>query len=114
LKLPYQEILKPIIGKTDVALHRYAQLETTMDNLLLQAIVDVSSAELAFSNGWRYGAPVPVGTITLNDRRNMIPTSPPVSMVDITVAELIDMLEENLEITFAADPYKQMGGYVKL
>src|SRR5699024_4975866 len=87
--------------------------ETTMDNLLLQAIVDVSGAELAFSNGWRYGAPVPVGPITLNDIWNMIPTNPPVSMVDITGAELIDMLEENLENTFAADPYKQMGGYVK-
>src|SRR5699024_12618840 len=97
-------MLEPIIGKTDVALHRYAQLETTMDNLLLQAIVDVSGAELAFSNGWRYGAPVPVGPITLHDIWNMIPTNPPVSMVHITGAELIDMLEENLEKTFVEDP----------
>jgi hypothetical protein len=27
--------------------------------------------------------------------------------------ELLEMLEENLERTFASDPYDQMGGYVK-
>lgn len=110
---PYQKMLKSIIGKTDIALHRYSQLETTMDNLLLQALTDVTGAELAFSNGWRYGAPIPIGPITLNDIWNIIPANPPVSMVNITGAELLDMLEENLENTFSADPYKQMGGYVK-
>src|SRR5699024_8246207 len=75
--------------------------------------LDVSGAELAFSNGWRYGAPIPVGPITMEDIWNIIPTNPPVSVVDITGAELIDMLEENLENTFASDTYDQMGGYVK-
>jgi S-sulfosulfanyl-L-cysteine sulfohydrolase len=31
----------------------------------------------------------------------------------MTGAEIIQMLEENLERTFSADPMKQMGGYVK-
>lgn len=110
---PYKEKLQPTIGQTSTALNRYAQLETTMDNLLLQALKDETGAELAFSNGWRYGAPVPVGPITMNDLWNMIPTNPPVSLVEITGEELLHMLEENLENTFASDPYKQMGGYVK-
>src|SRR5699024_12495978 len=66
-----------------------------------------------FFIGWLYVASIPFEPITLNDIWNMIPTNPAVSMVDITGAELIDMLEENLENTFAEDPYKQMGGYVK-
>jgi 2',3'-cyclic-nucleotide 2'-phosphodiesterase (5'-nucleotidase family) len=110
---PYRESLGDVIGKTQTPLNRYAQLETTMDNLLLQSLLDTSGAELAFSNGWRYGAPVPAGTITMNDLWNIIPTNPPVSMVELTGKELLEMLEENLENTFACDPYQQMGGYIK-
>lgn len=110
---PYRENLETVIGKTETPLNRYAQLETTMDNLLLQALLDASGAELAFSNGWRYGAPIPRGPITMNDLWNIIPPNPPVSTVEITGDELRAMLEENLEHTFARDPYEQMGGYVK-
>lgn len=110
---PYREILSPIVGHTNIALNRYAQLETTMDNLLLESLLDVSGAEIAFSNGWRYGAPIPPGELTMNDLWNLIPTNPPVSIVEMTGAEIINMLEENLENTFACDPYKQMGGYLK-
>ena len=110
---PYRKTLTPVVGRTNIALNRYSQLETTMDNLLLEALLDVSGAEIAFSNGWRYGAPIPPGEITINDLWNIIPTNPPVSIVKITGAEIIAMLEENIENTFASDPYKQMGGYLK-
>lgn len=110
---PYTESLSGIIGYTDTNLHRYSQLETTMDNLLLQSLLDVTDAEVAFSNGWRYGAPVPIGPVMLNDVWNIIPTNPPVSTVYLSGQEIMDMLEENLEHTFSANPYDQMGGYVK-
>lgn len=110
---PDNDMLETVIGRTDTPLHRYAQMEATTDNLLLQALLDATGAELAFSNGWRYGAPIPPGPITMNDLWNIIPTNPPVSLVDLTGAELVDMLEENLESTFSTDPYAQMGGYVK-
>lgn len=110
---PYRKVLTPVVGHTNIALNRYSQLETTMDNLLLEALLDISGTEIAFSNGWRYGAPIPPGDITMNDLWNIIPTNPPVSTVEITGAEIIAMLEENLDNTFACDPYKQMGGYLK-
>lgn len=113
LKAPYQSMLEQEVGQTNTALHRYNQLETTMDNFLLEALLDVSDAQFAFSNGWRYGAPIPVGPITMEDLWNMIPTNPPVSMVELTGEELLQMLEENLENTFSGNPYHQMGGYVK-
>jgi 2',3'-cyclic-nucleotide 2'-phosphodiesterase (5'-nucleotidase family) len=43
----------------------------------------------------------------------MAPMNPPVSTVEITGAELREMLEENLEHTFSREPFNQMGGYVK-
>jgi 2',3'-cyclic-nucleotide 2'-phosphodiesterase (5'-nucleotidase family) len=84
-----------------------------MDNLLLQAISHASGMTLAFSNGWRYGAPIPPGPITINDLWNIIPTNPPISTCEITGTEIYEMMEENLEHVFSCDPYKQMGGYIK-
>jgi len=110
---PYLEELSSVVGETATALNRGTNLETTMDNLLLQALLESTGAQLAFSNGWRYGAPIVPGEITVNALYNMIPMNPPISTVELMGEEIIAMLEENLERTFACDPYDQMGGYVK-
>ena len=110
---PYKDYLSEVVGETATALNRGTTLEATMDNFLLQALLESTGAQLAFSNGWRYGAPIPPGKITLNDLYNIIPMNPPVSTVELTGEELLVMLEENLERTFSCDSYKQMGGYVK-
>ena len=110
---PHREYLSRIVGETRTGLNRNTILEATMDNFLLQALLDLADADVAFSNGWRYGAPVPPGLITVNDLWNMVPEDPPVSTVEITGREMRAMMEENLERTFARDPYEQMGGYVK-
>jgi sulfur-oxidizing protein SoxB len=110
---PHREMLGETVGQTAVALNRNTTLEATMDNLLLAAIAEAAGAPLAFSNGWRYGAPVPIGAITVNDLWNIIPTNPPVSVVELTGAEMRQMIEDNLERTFSHDAYKQMGGFVK-
>ena len=110
---PHRDFLQRVVGQTKTALHRYTVLEASMDTLLLQALTDVSDVELAFSNGWRYGAPISPGPITMNDLWNIIPTNPPITLCELTGAELWEMMEENLEHTFSRNPYKQMGGYVK-
>ncbi len=99
--------------ETATALNRATMLEATMDNFLLQALLESTGAQLAFSNGWRFGAPIIPGEVTLNDLYNIIPMNPPISTVELPGAELVGMLEENLERTFAHDPYDQMGGFVK-
>lgn len=114
IMIPNREELEGVVGKTETALSRDKVLESTMDNLLLKSLMHhQKDAVMAFSNGWRYGAPIPKGDITTNDLWNIIPVNPPVSIVELTGKELWDMMEENLERTFAKDPYEQMGGYVK-
>ena len=110
---PYKDELSEVVGETATALNRGTTLETTMDNFLLQTLLESTGVQLAFSNGWRYGAPIVPGKITLNDLYNIIPMNPPVSTVELSGEEITAMLEENLERTFSCDPYKQMGGYVK-
>ena len=110
---PHRDFLCRVVGRTNTALNRSTILEATMDNFLLQSLIDLTGSEIAFSNGWRYGAPVPAGTVTLNDLYNIIPMNPPVSLAKLTGQEIWNMMEENLERTFSANPYQQMGGYVK-
>ncbi len=109
-----REILDKKVGETLTDLARDRVLESTMDNLLLQSLMhEEKDALIAFSNGWRYGAPIPKGDIRVNDLWNIIPVNPPVSTVELTGEELWNMMEENLERTFSKDPFSQMGGYVK-
>jgi sulfur-oxidizing protein SoxB len=110
---PHREELNQVVGHTSTALNRNTMLESTMDNLLLQSLLSQTDAQVAFSNGWRYGAPVVPGPILLNDLWNLIPVNPPVSTVELTGSEIQNMLEENLEHTFSRNPYHQMGGYMK-
>ena len=108
-----RDMLDTVLGKTNTDLNRNTVLEATMDNFLLKSMLDYTGAQVAFSNGWRYGAPIPKGDITENDLWNIIPVNPPLSSTEISGQEIWDMMEENLERTFACDPYEQMGGYVK-
>ncbi|MBU4527079.1 MAG: bifunctional metallophosphatase/5'-nucleotidase [Hoeflea sp.] len=102
-----------VVGQTGIALHRASSLDAPMDDALLAAIALAAGTDIAFSNGWRYGAPIPPGPVTLNDLWNIVPTDPPVSVVDLSGAEIITMIEASLESTFSSDPFGQRGGFVK-
>jgi len=110
---PFAAAMTNVIGDTEVLLHRYAMFESTMDNLLLDATAEAAGTAVALSNGWRYGAPLPPGRLTEFDLWNIVPANPVVSAVQLTGRELRDLFEDNLEATFASDPWKQRGGYVK-
>tara|TARA_R110000868_G_scaffold296012_1_gene556253 strand:- start:83 stop:1498 length:1416 start_codon:yes stop_codon:yes gene_type:complete len=113
IMLSYRSLQKQVVGKTDTILHRYSVFSSSIDNLLLKAISKAADVNIAFSNGWRYGAPIDKGDITIWDLYNMVPMNPVITVLDITGQEIIDMLEENLERTFSANPMQQMGGYCK-
>jgi len=110
---PYQKLIEEVVGETNEILHRYNTLHSSMDELLLKAISLAADVQIAFSNGWRYGAPIPIGKITKWDLYNIIPMDPVVSTVELSGEEIIKMLEENLERTFSSKAMQQMGGYVK-
>lgn len=110
---PYRQLQNEVVSHTSNVMHRYESLSSAMDDFLLAAICEVTGCRIAFSNGWRYGAPIPQGPVTIWDLYNMVPMNPPISTVELTGQELLSMLEENLENTFSSNPLKQMGGYVK-
>lgn len=110
---PYRTMLNEVVGHTSIGLHRDTVLSAPMDDVLLAAVALASGTRIAFSNGWRYGAPIPPGHVTVNDLWNIIPPNPSVSTVDLTGSEIWELMEENVQRTFAGDPFEQMGGYLK-
>ena len=110
---PFADAGARVIGHTRTTLTRYTMLESTMDNLLLDAVAAAAGTPGALSNGWRYGAPIPAGPITELDAWNIVPANPAVSVVTLTGGELRRLYEDNLEATFSCDPWQQRGGYVK-
>jgi 2',3'-cyclic-nucleotide 2'-phosphodiesterase (5'-nucleotidase family) len=110
---PFAAARHAVLGTSRTQLTRYAMLESTLDNLLLDAVAASAGVPLALSNGWRYGAPIPAGPITEWDVWNIVPANPPVSVLTLTGEELHSLYERNLEATFAADPWDQRGGYLK-
>jgi S-sulfosulfanyl-L-cysteine sulfohydrolase len=110
---PHRSFMRQVVGRSQSALDRATSLQASMDDVLLEAIAGAAGTRLAFSNGWRYGAPVLPGEVTMEQLWNIVPTNPVVSTVELTGEELRGMLEANLERTYSADPYAQMGGFVK-
>ena len=78
--------MREVVGTVTAPLHRYAMISAPMDDVLLEAITEAAGTNIGFSNGWRYGAPIPAGPVTVNDLWNIIPTNPPISVVDLTGA----------------------------
>ncbi|HSK68104.1 MAG TPA: 5'-nucleotidase C-terminal domain-containing protein, partial [Candidatus Limnocylindria bacterium] len=101
------------VGRTGADLHRASSFYGTMDAFLLDAMREMTGLDIAFSNGWRFGGAVPRGHVRRRDLYRITPMDPEIRMADITGREMLKMLEENLESTFACDPLKQMGGYIK-
>ena len=57
--------------------------------------------------------PIPPGDIKLEDLYNIVPMDPVVSTVELSGAEISEIIENNLEHTYSNNPLSQMGGYVK-
>jgi sulfur-oxidizing protein SoxB len=108
---PYRERLTPVVGQTETPLHRMTVLEAPMDNLITDSYLALTGGDVAFSHGWRYGAPVIAGDLTKGDLWQIIPTNPQLFTAKLMGIQILSMLESSFESVFASDPLRQKGGY---
>lgn len=109
---PFRE-LEAQAGESRAVLHRATTLSAPADLLLTDAIRQAAGTDIALSNGWRYGAPIPAGPVSRLAAWNLIPHDPPISTAELTGQELLELMEASLEAVFSRDPWQQKGGYVK-
>jgi S-sulfosulfanyl-L-cysteine sulfohydrolase len=108
---PYRERMTESIGKTETLLMRYDVLETTADDFITDAVREITKADIGFSNGFRFGVPIPPTDITEADLWNLLPKDARLKTGWLSGKELKAYLENELELVFSSDPWKLNGGW---
>jgi 2',3'-cyclic-nucleotide 2'-phosphodiesterase (5'-nucleotidase family) len=111
-KEPLEEKLDKKIGHTDSKLIRYNVIETSLDNLLADALRDATGTDIALSNGFRFGHPVMPGPLTQGDLWRFYPIVTNIKTAEVTGQQLIDFWESELNNVFAENPADRFGGWV--
>jgi hypothetical protein len=104
--------LAKVIGQTEAALMRYDVVETSLDDVLSDALREAASTEIGLSNGFRFSPPTPAGPIHEADLWNWYPITTKLKVGRVTGRQLRAFWERELEHVFSPDPEKLFGGWL--
>ncbi|MBE2262891.1 MAG: thiosulfohydrolase SoxB [Burkholderiaceae bacterium] len=112
IRAPYAAKLSEKLAVTEGTLYRRGNFNGTGDQLLLDALMDVQGAEIAFSPGFRWGTTLLTGqAITREWLMDMTATTYSYATVSEMSGETIKtVLEDVCDNLFNPDPYYQQGG----
>ncbi len=112
VRAPYEAKLQEKLAVTDGLLYRRGNFNGTGDQLLVDALLDVQGAEIAFSPGFRWGTTLlPGQAITREWLMDMTATTYSYATVTEMPGEMIKtILEDVADNLFNPDPYYQQGG----
>ena len=108
---PHRARMAKPAGRTETVLMRYDLLETTADDFIADAVREIANADIGFTNGFRFGVPVPPEAITEADLWNLLPMDARMKRGWVTGKELRDYLETELEMVYSKSPFKLNGGW---
>jgi sulfur-oxidizing protein SoxB len=109
---PYAGRLSEKIAVTEGLLYRRGNFTGTVDQLILDALLEVKGAEIAFSPGFRWGTTIlPGEAITMEHVMDQTAVTYPYTTVTEMSGEAIkNVLEDVCDNLFNPDPYYQQGG----
>ncbi len=112
VRAPYEAKLNEKLAVNDGFLYRRGNFNGTGDQLLLDAMMDVQGAEIAFSPGFRWGTSLlPGQAITREWLMDMTAiTYPYTTLTQMTGQTIKAVLEDVADNLFNPDPYYQQGG----
>jgi sulfur-oxidizing protein SoxB len=112
VRAPYEAKLAEKLAVTEGTLYRRGNFNGTGDQLLVDALMDVQGAEIAFSPGFRWGTTLlPGQAITREWLMDMTATTYSYATVTEMTGETIKtILEDVCDNLFNPDPYYQQGG----
>lgn len=112
IRAPYEAKLGEKLAVTEGTLYRRGNFNGSGDQLLLDALMDVQGAEIAFSPGFRWGTSLLAGqAITREWLMDMTATTYSYATVSNLSGEMIKtILEDIADNLFNPDPYYQQGG----
>jgi sulfur-oxidizing protein SoxB len=112
IRAPYETKLAEKLATTEGTLYRRGNFNGTGDQLLLDALMQVQGADIAFSPGFRWGTSLlPGQSITREWLMDMTATTYSyATLTEMTGATIKTVLEDVCDNLFNPDPYYQQGG----
>lgn len=112
IRAPYEAKLAEKLATTEGLLYRRGNFNGTFDQLILDGLMAVKGAEIAFSPGFRWGTSLlPGQTITMEHLMDQTAITYPQTTVNELSGETIKtVLEDVADNLFNPDPYYQQGG----
>jgi sulfur-oxidizing protein SoxB len=112
VRAPFRARLEEKLAVTEGLLYRRGTFNGTWDQLLLDALMQVKGAEIAFSPGFRWGGTLLPGDAIrfehLMDQTAI--TYPQSTLNELTGEQIKAILEDVADNAFNPDPYLQQGG----
>ncbi|MFC4247216.1 bifunctional metallophosphatase/5'-nucleotidase [Natribaculum luteum] len=102
-----------VVGETKKPLYRQSFLESAWNTMYNDALKEYLDADLAISHGFRYGAAIPEGEITIGDLYTFFPMTAPVAKGDAYGQQIMNHMEEFLIDNFTPYVYDQEDGRVR-
>ena len=111
-RAPYLPRLQEKLAVTEGLLYRRGNFNGTFDQLILDALLEVKDAEIAFSPGFRWGTSLlPGDTITMENLLDQTAITYPYSTLTEMKGEMVKTIMEDVcDNLFNPDPYYQQGG----
>jgi sulfur-oxidizing protein SoxB len=110
---PHRDRLQRVVGETESLLYRRSTFGGTTDAFMAEAYRQIVGADVGCAPGWRFGATLLPGPITVEDVYNaMKPTASPLYTASLTGRQMRASLEDNLDNVFNSDPLQRLGGDV--
>jgi S-sulfosulfanyl-L-cysteine sulfohydrolase len=111
-RAPYRDRLDAALAVTEGLLYRRGNFNGSLDQMILDALMEVKGAEIAFSPGFRWGTSLlPGETITLERLMDQAAITYAQTVVsDMSGETLKSVLEDICDNLFNPDPYYQQGG----
>lgn len=110
-RAPFKARLDKVVGHTHTHLFRKGVLESSMDNLIADALREETGADIGMTNGFRFSYPVLPGAITEESLFNIFPMEASIKVGVMTGKQLKAFWEDSLDQVFASDAYGQRGGW---
>jgi sulfur-oxidizing protein SoxB len=112
IRAPYAAKLGERLAVTESLLYRRGNFNGPFDQVMVDALLEVKGAQIAFSPGFRWGISLlPGDPITLEDVMGQTATTYSyTTLTDLTGEQIKAILEDVADNLFNPDPYYQQGG----
>ena len=107
---PHAEKLEEVVGQAEGVFFRRDYWQSTLGNLITDALRSTQGTDISFFPAWRYGATLMPGNITVEDIYNIIPTGGQIFTYNMAGKEIKILLENIIDSVVNTDAYTRVGG----